>query len=227
MPQRKNAIRLAVTGDEGQLLSSVWRIWLHGDDVYVAVRSLAGSFKTSLHRSGKFRHAFVTDSEAERFRGVGKDRAVHKWSRPAEQIPGGTLLFQIVIPEPGLHLYSAAYKIPAGLVQIDKPPKNHVTYVSTVETDKAVVTTGPVFADQPTRVLASWRTRDDRTIWIVSHAAMLTEDNLRTLDQIRVLLKHRNVTEKVKAPSSYAGEVRGFFLMKSPDGVGRVLDLKI
>jgi hypothetical protein len=71
-------IRFAVVEGE-RALSSVWVAWRNKRDVYVAIRTIATKFKTSLHRSGTFRHAFVTDAESERFQRPGSDRAIAKY----------------------------------------------------------------------------------------------------------------------------------------------------
>jgi len=36
-----------------RLISSAWRMWVNGDDVYVANRNLVTGLKVSLHATGK------------------------------------------------------------------------------------------------------------------------------------------------------------------------------
>jgi len=96
-----HAVRIAVAAS-GNQLSSTWRVWSDKNDVYLATRSLSSVFKTSLHASGLFRHAFVRIEDSDLHHGPGRDRAVSKWSRPAPQNPSGALLFQIIIPGAGL-----------------------------------------------------------------------------------------------------------------------------
>lgn len=228
MSKNGQVVRVGVVNNDGRLCSSIWRIWMHRFDLYVAVRSLSGRFKTSLHKSGKFRHAFVTEEESEKFRGAGGDRAVHKWDRPSEQIAGGTLLFQVIIPEAGLAVYRPTYKLPKGLISLSRPFRDHVIYISAVETAAGVTTAGPRFADRPTTVLASWPIPDGRTLWLVSHDAIITNENLQVLRHIEELLEQSAQVGKLKeALDNDASELRGFFLMNSADGVGRVLDLSV
>jgi hypothetical protein len=225
---RARVAQFAVVDDSGRLLSSVWRVWSHGSHVYAAVRGLTGQFKTSLHAGGRSRHAFVTDAAAERFREPGLDRAVLKWHRPDAQVPGATLLLQILMPEPGLAAYLPRYELPPTLIRLSRPPTNHVIYVSVVETARAVSTEGPRFANHPTAVLTSWRTSDGTVIWIVTHDAPLTEGNLSQLSHIEQL-----VTAAVDpavlddAPGGPPSELRGFLLLDATDGVGRVIDLSM
>jgi hypothetical protein len=226
MPSKANVARVAVADDSGCLLSSIWRIWSSGNDVYIAVRSLGGIFKTSLHASGQYRHAFVNTSEAERFLPPGRDRAVLKWTRPDQQVPSGTLLFQVVIPESGLASYLPHYEIPKDLTRLAQPPVNHVTYVSVVETEAGVNTEGPKFADQPTDVIASWAADTGTRLWTVAHQAPLTEENIAVLAQARAAMRLKwnkdILRDRKDEPPS---ELRSFLLLKSPDGVGRVLDI--
>jgi len=218
-------VRFAVVDDASRPLSSIWRVWLHGDDIYAAVRSLAGEFKTSLHVSGRSRHAFATDEAAQRFLQPGRDRATSRWHRPDPQVPGGTLLLQIIFPEPALGASLSRYELPSGLVRLQPPPKNHVIYVSIVATAAGVKTEGPRFADRPTHTLASWRTPSDTTVWVVAHDALLTEDNLTALDNARRLAT-AVVDQAILPPRSdeQPSELRGFFILKTSDGVGRIID---
>ena len=79
VPVSKHVVRFAAGEDPGAQ-SAVWRIFTHGDEIYVLPRYAGGELKTSLHASGNFRHAF---SEASAARIVGeRDRAFRKWREP-------------------------------------------------------------------------------------------------------------------------------------------------
>jgi hypothetical protein len=223
-----SAIRFAVVDDQGRLLSSVWRVWSHNRDVYSAVRNIAGKFKTSLHASGCSRHAFVTDEVAQRFQKAGRDRATLKWRRPNQQVPGGTLLLQIIIPEPGLAPSFPGYKIPSAMIHLKPPPANHAIYVSVVETAAGAVTHGPRFADRPTETLASWRMPEGTTLWVVAHDALLSEGNLKALDHAKQLVTTAVNPAVLPAGSdSQPSDLRGFLVLATGDGVGRLIDLSM
>ena len=220
--------RFAVVDDGGHLLSSVWRVWTHNRHIYAAVRNLAGEFKTSLHTSGLSRHAFVTQEAAQPFLGPGRDRATLKWRRPDPQVPGGTLLLQIIIPEPGLAPSFPGYKIPRALIQLRPPPTNHVIYVSVVETAADVLTQGPRFADRPTQTLVSQRMPEGTTLWVVAHDAALSEDNLKQLDNAKQLAAMAIDPTLLPAKSGdQPSHLRGFFVLAPGDGVGRLIDLSM
>lgn len=90
-------IRLTV-GIPGQLIASTWKIWIQGNDIYVADRQLnrnGGKLKTSLHSSGVCRWAQYDA------RDDGRDRALLKWNEvdfPHPCAKGAFLLKKIIIP---------------------------------------------------------------------------------------------------------------------------------
>lgn len=67
--------------------SGVWRIWSDAksnkSDVYVAIRTLAGYQKWSLHESGDWRFQWVTETRAAEFT-ESTDRTIDRWEQPAE-----------------------------------------------------------------------------------------------------------------------------------------------
>lgn len=226
----KQVIRLGVL--DGQVaLSSVWRIWRSKRDIYVAIRSIAGRFKTSLHGSGLFRHAFVSTDEAARFRAPGLDRAVVKWTRGSNQVPGGTLLFQIIIPGLGLEGRVFNYPPPSNLVTLDRPGPDQSLYVSVVETSPGAVTSGPRMADQPTRTLARWQTEEGSVVWAVSHMSCLLEGCRLYIQQVhdRARLAMRSgdrfAIHDASGDEHEPSELRGFVLLRPSDNVGQILDL--
>jgi hypothetical protein len=225
---KKNAASVAI-GDDHGLWSGVWRIWSHKHDVYVAVRSLVGEFKTSLHLAGDpgraFRSGFVTEAQSAHFRGPG-DRVVSATERPSEQVPGGLLICQIIFPDSGLESYSPTYELPKALRRVSRPPNGHVVYVSVVLTAQSVITDGPRFADRPTQVLFSWRLVDGRTLWIVAHDAAMTEENVGVVEAARkavpASLDPRQLQASADPPP---GALRAFLELNSTDGVKRMIDI--
>lgn len=83
-------------GEDPGPRSAVWRIFTHGDEIYVLPRYAGGALKTSLHSSGNFRHAF---SEQEATRWVGDaDRAFQKWREPQGSAGNARLLLEVMMP---------------------------------------------------------------------------------------------------------------------------------
>jgi hypothetical protein len=83
-------------GNASEYHSAVWRLWVQGDDVYLAARVQARFLKISLHTSGIWRAAWTTESGlTEKTSG---DRVLKRWSRPAEFLPGWTRGISVAIP---------------------------------------------------------------------------------------------------------------------------------
>ncbi len=92
--QSDNVIRFTV-GTPVDIRSTVWRLWSRGRDLYLASRSHAGVSKFSFHQSGKYRYAI---NEETPLADVSKDRALYKWQRPKEFVPGWTRCLGILVP---------------------------------------------------------------------------------------------------------------------------------
>jgi hypothetical protein len=103
MANMKDAtIRFAVGEPDGDH-SSIWRLWTRAakNDVYIAMRNLAGTFKVSLHgakpdKSASWRVAFVDPNSP--YIPPGGNRAVEVWEPPPEIAPGWTRAFAISVP---------------------------------------------------------------------------------------------------------------------------------
>src|SRR5215217_3516561 len=86
--------RFAV-GSQNGAHSGSWKLWSHGDEVYLADRYMAHKQKFSFHKSGENRRAFIHESTD------GSDRAFAKWRRgPTPPAGGGeaTLLIGVIFP---------------------------------------------------------------------------------------------------------------------------------
>jgi hypothetical protein len=120
-------MRVAVLDDNGDLRSAIWRVWSWKNDIYVAARSLASEIKTSIHSSGRARHAFVSPEKASHWRPPGVDRTLDKWRlQPITANCPIRLLLQIVIPEPD----GPTDRMPEGrepLWRIQPPPSGWMT----------------------------------------------------------------------------------------------------
>ncbi len=64
----------------------LWRVWVHGDEIYLAPRGMAQLVNLSLHSSGIWRWAWVKDSVLDEE--LEGDRAHERWLKPGPFIPG-------------------------------------------------------------------------------------------------------------------------------------------
>jgi hypothetical protein len=77
LPIMSSSITVAV-GSPDDLRSSIWRLWVQGDEVYFGERYSVGRvLKVSFHKTGKWHIAWHKDVKEDE-----EDRFVCKWKRP-------------------------------------------------------------------------------------------------------------------------------------------------
>ncbi|MBI2487101.1 MAG: hypothetical protein HYW01_09110 [Deltaproteobacteria bacterium] len=94
-----NTLRFAFGSSDGPN-SSIWRVWSNKNDIYVAVRYLAGDIKTSLHESGECQTSFTCEfmeSDNKIKDQLFGRRHIKTWQRK-ELFPSLYQLMDIVIP---------------------------------------------------------------------------------------------------------------------------------
>jgi hypothetical protein len=219
----KHMWRAAILNPAGQALSSVWQIWSVDNEIYVAAQSLTREFKSSLHSSGKHRHAFVSQEQADRHRMPGQDRAVFKWQHGEQsQDPSNALLFQILIPECGLRT-NVDGLVGADVVSLPRPMQNEILVLSVLKE------AGPESRVDRSRVLplASWSLPTREIVQITSHTDPQTEEQMATWAEF--VERNPIFSEPEAASVDEAGrfDLRAHILLDAADGVGRVLDFGI
>jgi hypothetical protein len=219
-----HAVRIAVGTSEAETMSSTWRVWSNNDEVYLAIRSLASIFKTSLHSSGLFRHAFVREQDSEKHQGPGKDRAVSKWSRPTPQDPSGTLMFQIIIPGLGLAVVPQQ-SLPKSTVIVPEYGVADVGYISVSEVDAEAASKPIRFGQTEATLLDSWRLPRGTVVQVTWHTYPLSPEQLPTMRGLPQMVNARLQS----LPTSYKSDerYRMFFVIENTDGVGRLLDVGV
>ena len=100
-------LRFAVGRPDGPR-SAIWRLWTQdastgtatNSDVYLGVRTLAGTTKVSLHQSGTWQYAFTSQwvgQHPQVLAALG-GRKIAEWQRPAPLSPGLVLAFRVHFP---------------------------------------------------------------------------------------------------------------------------------
>jgi len=88
-----DTIRFAL-GSLDEPRSAVWRLWVHGHDVYFGASLALQAFKVSLHKSRIWRIAWIqTLSQKDK----DSDRLIMKWQRPSEHILGWTNCIAVLV----------------------------------------------------------------------------------------------------------------------------------
>jgi hypothetical protein len=219
-----DVIRVAVVR-EGKPLSGTWRIWRRSNDIYVAPRSVASSFKISLHASGKFRFGFTSDEKASKFLRLGEDRAVFKWELPSSESPT-RLLAQIIFPEVGLLAPNISIVLPKNLVPLTVPNIGNSTVISLVETELPQSVTELSIPQYLTRTLAKWNLGDQRQFWVLEHEELSSSAFNEGLKTFRTKAFEQLQERSLNLPSAQSSHLRTFVSLHSPDNVIRFVDIE-
>jgi hypothetical protein len=173
---RRCVVRFTVGEPKGSQ-SSVWRLWTHGNDVYISLRDLTKVKKVSLHPSGRWRNAWAEEHVAKGspFVAPGQDRATDKWERPPELAPGVTRAFDIVVP--ASEVTQPQHLDPNSLngkkiMWVPPAPEGYATYFTVVFTTAAVTaTTLPGWPGRNDGTELVWRVNlpNEETVWLITY----------------------------------------------------------
>jgi hypothetical protein len=126
---KQQVIRFAVI--DGDRRGAVWRLWSDAgsSDVYLAVRHLGGTFKISLHQSGRWHVAYSERAYEQLVEGAiasQTDRFVDRWRRP-EPLPNGcTIAVQILSP-PATVTSTVLEQLGGDVIRLPNVPDGKVT----------------------------------------------------------------------------------------------------
>lgn len=168
-----HAFYAAVVSD-GKALSGSWRFWSNRDDIYVGVTPLREEFKTSLHQSGNFRHAFTSKHIAEKVLGKGVDRAIDSWKKPAPTPEGVTWLLQIVIPGACLGV-APDHSLPEASHHLPMPGADEVLIVGLLFMPPELLGKKIKFDGAHLLVIDSWTLRNGTLVAIVCYIRPLPD----------------------------------------------------
>jgi hypothetical protein len=113
-------IRFAV-GSSAGLRSATWRVWSakHTADVYMAMRTLAGTKKISFHKTGSWSDSFVASEKVLSQLPAGMSRHIDIWQKP-EPFGGGWYRgYEVIVPWTELRSWAAAEH---GDIEFAPPP---------------------------------------------------------------------------------------------------------
>ena len=94
-PQEKITVFRFGVGTSQDVWSHIWRMWIHGNDVYIGARESLRYVKVSLHESGIWRIARVAKLKNG---DANSDRVIVRWHKPIEFAPGWTSSVAILVP---------------------------------------------------------------------------------------------------------------------------------
>jgi len=199
-------------------LSSVWKICIRGDDIYVFSSALGSNLKASIHGSGSAHWSVSAEWFFQRgmeFR--NQDRYVVRWTRSNPELTKATHIFRIILPESELRPHcavSAEKRItwlpeprPGTACEVEiylTPPRSNVPSTETSQY----------------RRLALLETQSARWVAILAHQEELTPEKTKTL------IDARNRAEKVVPPAVLgSGKLRVIGFLQSPDNPPGLIEL--
>ena len=105
LPLVRQPLRFAVGVPTGASTNS-WKVWVRGDDAYVACRDNFREIKVSLHASGIWRVGFIDNFVKQRpdMLPSGGDRVWKKWTPRLDDQHRSVIGFQLAAPAPALYL---------------------------------------------------------------------------------------------------------------------------
>jgi hypothetical protein len=178
MPSKELAVVRFAVGQPDGPQSSVWRLWVDGNDVYISQRDLTSVKKVSLHESGIWRYAWTAEfvAKAPPFLAPGQDRATDKWDRTTlEFLPGVTRAFDILVPASEVtmpkHAEPAAVSGKKKIVWVPSPPEGcamHFTVLITTAEVTAATSGWPGRRTMGTRFIWKAELPNTQTVWLVA-----------------------------------------------------------
>ena len=169
----ERSIRFGITDGSGRR-AATWKCWIPTgvgrSDVYLSCRELGYALKTSLHQSGNWHFAFLSqffggnlDTSLDKLDG----RFIKQWPRPRQIAPGVTLAFRIVTPHSAVSipfdvsLYKSIAWIPA-------PPDNRAVEIDIIFTAPDTLVSGwPGKNSMNTQLIDSMSLSSGEKVWVV------------------------------------------------------------
>ena len=158
--------------------SNVWRLWVHGSDIYLAVRMLAGTMNFSMHQSGNWISAFTEQSGVILETGT---RRHTQWQRPPEFRLGWTQGPTIMVPwVPWRDQLPWRFEeSPADTEWVPEPKRNKKLLFNIVISAPGVIETASVVSRPGDRLLdRNLPLANGEAVWLqVRQAEMLPPDH--------------------------------------------------
>lgn len=128
--KRQFAVRFAVARN-GKIASAIWRVWKgsNNDNIYIAVRSLAGIAKATLHANRYCHFAFTSQSWSPGAFGASK-RALVNWTRGVVENNDARGVVAVFIP--ARYLAETDQVIDADTYVIDAPGRESAVIVECI-----------------------------------------------------------------------------------------------
>ena len=169
--------RVGLGSTEGQY-SMLWRVWVHGDEIYLAPRGMAQLVKLSLHSSGIWRWAWVKDSVLDEE--LEGDRTHERWLKPGPFIPGwivGPSVMFLWSPVEGWE--GDPIETTKRVSWLDPPEKNDKVTVSLMLAEPGAMAARDLREEKRFPLLAELHLRSGGRVWVAARRDPMTLEEMR------------------------------------------------
>ena len=224
---KEEVVRFAVGGPD-EPRSCVWRVWKGKgkSDVYIAIRTLGGVLKVSLHESGVWR--FALTKEFWEMRGENDaDRLIEKWERPQPLHEEVTSAFDIIVPSaelalPRHPLPESAKKHTKNVTWVRPAPEGYATHFIVMYTEP-----GEPVPETEVAILANFSLPDGRTVIVTVFEFAMTAEEQRQIEVSRGAIAEamRQADSEAQAVYQAALEPRGYLYGHNTFGTRFFIDI--
>lgn len=199
----------ACVGTPSSPLSSVWKVYVRTDDIYIFSSALGSDIKTSIHASGTAHWSVSAEWFLRRglqFR--NQDRCIVRWDRRNPEPTEAAHVFRIILPASELRPHGAISAAKRITWLTEPPPTTawEIELYLTPRRPNALST-----AASPYRQLALLKTQSETWVAILAHLEELTPENTKTL------VNARNGAKKLFPTLAQSrGELRAIGFLQSP-----------
>lgn len=170
-------------GEARSPLSSVWKVVVHGSDIYI-LSSLPGSdLKASIHESGSCH--WVVSAEWFLRRGLqfrNQDRHIVHWTRDSPGPARAAHVFRVLFP--GSELKPGPARSPDKKIAWLAPPSQNAALEVEIYLTPASAS-APSTASSPYQKLALIKTTSQNWVAVLAHVEPMTASKMRTLSDAR------------------------------------------
>lgn len=186
--------RLAI-GNRDSHRSSVWKIWVQKNDIYIHSRMFGSDAKVSLHESGDCQWSMTTEWVKRQEKSVSNAaRHIEKWKMPQIEANSAACIFKIVIPKSELRKINIHEKL-ENVHWLQIPKRDSAIEIDLYLTPPSLT---PIPEKNiPFNILFSFQLYDKRWLIAIYHEERVNEDNDNELKRLRsesiVEFKKRNI----------------------------------
>jgi hypothetical protein len=156
----------------------LWRVWVQGDEIYLAPRGMARLVKLSLHSSGIWRWAWVEKSVLDRE--LEGDRVHERWLKPSPFIPGWIVGPSVMFPwSPGKGWESDPIETTKDVYWLDPHRTMKKVTMSLMLAEPGVTSARDLREEKRFPLLAELILRSGGRVWVAARRDPMSLEDIR------------------------------------------------